>query len=102
LLGSMLKAEVVHEAEKSWIDALNESVVTSNELRDLSLTPRKKLLADWFYEGDLGFIFAYRGVGKTWFALAIAQALSTGGKLGDWRADEKVKLLLVEGRRPVA
>jgi hypothetical protein len=100
LLGSMLKAEVVHEAEKSWIDALNESVVTSNELRDLHLTPRKKLLGDWFCEGDLGFIFAYRGVGKTWLALAMAQALSTGEKLGDWQAHAPVKVLYIDGETP--
>lgn len=65
--------------EPSWQDALNESVITSSELSDLKLTPRRKLLGDWFCEGDLGFIFAFRGVGKTWLALAISQALSTGG-----------------------
>src|SRR5205807_6645617 len=79
LVDAMANAEVLREAEKSWLDALNESVVTSSALRDLQLTPRKKLLGDWFCEGDLGFLFAPRGVGKTWLALAIAQALSTGG-----------------------
>ena len=75
-------AETVREAEVSWTDALNESIVTSSELHDLELTPRKKLFGDWFCEGDLGFIFAFRGVGKTWLALAIAQALATGGQAG--------------------
>jgi DnaB-like helicase N terminal domain/AAA domain len=87
-------------AEKNWTDALNEAVVTSSELRDLQLTPRKKLLGDWFCEGDLGFIFAFRGVGKTWLALAIAQALSTGGKLGDWKTLAPVKVLYVDGEMP--
>jgi putative DNA primase/helicase len=87
-------------AEKSWTDALNESVVASRELHDLQLTPRRKLLGDWFCEGDLGFIFAFRGVGKTWLALAIAQALSTGGKLGEWQAHEAVKVLYVDGEMP--
>ena len=86
------------QTEKSWTDALNESVVTSRELRDLHLTPRRKLLGEWFAEGDCGFIFAFRGVGKTWLALAIAQALSTGGKLGEWKANEAVKGA-VHGRR---
>jgi AAA domain len=86
--------------EKSWADALNESVVTSSQLRDLHLIPRKRLLGDWFCEGDLGFIFAFRGVGKTWLALAIAQALSTGGKLGDWHARAPVNVLYVDGEMP--
>jgi hypothetical protein len=100
LLAAMLSAETIREAEKSWADALNESVVTANELAGLELRPRKKLLGDWFCEGDLGFIFAFRGVGKTWFALAIAQAISKGGKLGDWQAHERVKVLYIDGEMP--
>jgi hypothetical protein len=100
LFAAMLNAEIVHEAEKSWTDALIESVVTASELRDLHLKPRRKLLADWFAEGDLGFIFAFRGVGKTWLALAIAQALATGGKLGDWQASEPVKVLYLDSEMP--
>jgi putative DNA primase/helicase len=96
----MASAEVIRQAEKTWLDALNESVVTSNELHELQLTPRKKLLGDWFCEGDLGFIFAFRGVGKTWLALAIAQALSAGSKLGEWQAHESVKVLYVDGEMP--
>jgi DnaB-like helicase N terminal domain len=41
------------QAQKSWRGALNESVITSSQLRELQLTPRKKLLGDWFCEGDL-------------------------------------------------
>ncbi|HEX9630594.1 MAG TPA: AAA family ATPase [Pyrinomonadaceae bacterium] len=100
LFTTMMNAEVIRERYKSWSDALNESVVTSSELRQLRLTPRRKLLGDWFCEGDLGFIFAFRGVGKTWLALAIAQALSTGSKLGDWQAHAPVKVLYVDGEMP--
>jgi hypothetical protein len=87
-------------AEKKWGDALNESVVTALELNDLELAPREKLLGDWFCEGDCGFLFAFRGTGKTWLALAMAQALSTGGKLGDWQAPAPVKVLYVDGEMP--
>jgi hypothetical protein len=100
LLQAMLSADTLREAEKSWADALDESIITSSELHALGLTPRKKLLGDWFSEGDCGFIFAFRGVGKTWFALAIAQALSTGGKLGDWQAHDEIKVLYADGEMP--
>ena len=98
-LKQLEKLNQQRQQEKSWTKALDESVVTSSELHDLELTARRKLLADWFAEGDCGFIFAFRGVGKTWLALAIAQALSTGGKLGDWQAHE-VKVLYVDGEMP--
>ena len=94
------KANAGEQADCSWTDALNRSVITSRELHDLTLIPRKKLLGDWFCEGDLGFIFAFRGVGKTWLALAIAQSLSTGGKLGDWQAGGPVKVLYLDGEMP--
>ena len=67
------------QLEKSWPEAIAQSVVSSRELERLTLTPRKKLLGDWLCEGDLGFIYAFRGTGKTWFGLAICQALSTAG-----------------------
>src|SRR5215469_7556706 len=96
----LLKLNQKRGAGKNWSEVLNESVVTSSELHVLDLKPRKKLLGDWFCEGDLGFIFAFRGVGKTWLALAIAQALSTGGKLGGWKALAPVKVLYVDGEMP--
>jgi hypothetical protein len=88
------------KAEETWTDVINKSVVTSSQLETLRLKSRKKLLDDWMCEGDLGFIFAFRGVGKTWFGLAAAQALSTGGALGDWKAHEAVNVLYVDGEMP--
>src|SRR5207248_10865716 len=38
--------------------------------------------------------------GKTWFALAMAQALSTSGKLGDWQAQKQIRVLYVDGEMP--
>lgn len=85
---------------RSWGEALSQSVVTSSELESLELQPRKLLLGDWFGEGDQGFIIACRGVGKTWFALFMAKALSEGGKVGDWQAHDRVKVLYVDGEMP--
>ncbi len=100
LVAAITNSEVLRQLEKSWTVALNESVVTSNVLHNLELKPRKKLLGDWFCEGDLGFTFAFRGVGKTWLALAIAGALSEGGKIGEWQASERVKVLYIDGEMP--
>jgi putative DNA primase/helicase len=45
-------------------------------------------------------IYAYRGVGKTWFALGIAKALSNGGSFGPWKAHRPTKVLYVDGEMP--
>jgi hypothetical protein len=44
LLQAMVLAETAREIEVSWTDALNAAVVRSNELHDLELIARKKLL----------------------------------------------------------
>jgi putative DNA primase/helicase len=100
LIAAVANAGTLPERERSWGDAVNESVVTSNQLHALHLVPRRKLLGDWFAEGDLGILFAFRGVGKTWFALGIATALSTGGRLGEWQAHEAVRVLYIDGEMP--
>ncbi len=84
----------------SWSDALDSAIVTSSALAGLELQPRKLLLGDWFGEGDLGFIIATRGVGKTWFALLLAKALSEGGKVGEWSAPAPTKVLYIDGEMP--
>ena len=53
-----------------------------------------------FCEGDLGFVYAFRGVGKTWLALAMARALSEGGSVGPWQAPEATKVLYIDGEMP--
>ncbi len=68
-------------------------LLTAAELAALVLVPRTPLLGEWLREGDLGYLFAPRGGGKTWLAMLIGQAISTGGSLGEWAAGED--------RRPV-
>ena len=86
--------------DSSWLEAIDDSVVTSTELASLQLQQRELLLGDWFREGDLGVIYAFRGVGKTWFALLIAKALSEGGRVGDWQAQKRTKVLYIDGEMP--
>ena len=88
------------EPEQKWLDAVRAGIVNSSELRAMELKPRRRFLGDWFCEGDLGFIYAFRGVGKTWLALYIARALCEGGAAGPWPAHERVKVLYVDGEMP--
>jgi hypothetical protein len=80
--------------------ALKQSILPCNELSKLGIPPRQKLLGDWFLEGDLGFIFAPRGVGKTWLALAMATAIARGGKCGRWQALSGNRVLYIDGEMP--
>lgn len=88
------------EPEEDWVSILNKGRVTSIELSALTITPRAKIIGDWFCEGDLGFFFGPRGAGKTWHTLGFTQAITTGGTLGDWSAPNALKVLYVDGEMP--
>jgi len=75
-------------------------IITSSQLREREVAERKKYLGEWCREGDLGFIFAQRGRGKTWLGMDIAKALSQGGgaKVGPWETgEEPLSVLYIDG-----
>lgn len=60
--------------------------VTASEIAHLHLPPRPVVLGSWLRQGDLGYLFAPRGAGKSWMAMLIGQAVATGSPLGEWQA----------------
>ena len=87
--------------QPDWPEVFTRGTLAGTELRSLVIPPRAKLLADWFCEGDLGFLFAARGVGKTWLSLIIALAVAEGGKAGPWPAASRHPVLYVDGEMPL-
>ena len=63
-------------------------VLTAEQLAALVIPPRPALLDQWLCQGDLGYIFAPRGVGKTWMAMALPGAISCRRPLGLWAAGD--------------
>ncbi len=69
------------------------ALLSARELAAKNIPPRPRLLGAWLREGDLGYVFAPRGHGKSWLAMLIGNAVSNGIALGSWEAGE--------GPRPV-
>lgn len=83
-------------------DSLAGCLITANALTFTEIPKRKRLLDKWLCEGDLGFVFAPRGVGKTWLAMALPRALSQASSLGKWEAGEhQARVLYVDGEMPL-
>jgi AAA domain-containing protein len=80
--------------------AFGKSIHSCTHLGALNIPARQKLLSDWFYEGDLGFIFAPRGIGKTWLGMGLSTALSAGTTCGPWQAHGRHPVLYVDGEMP--
>jgi hypothetical protein len=80
---------------------LRAAAVSGQAFRELKLTPRKRLHDDWFREGDAGFIFSPRGVGKTMLAWSLARAIAGGKGVGPWQAgEEAVPVCYLDGEMP--
>jgi len=82
------------------LDAYERSTMSGEALRDLGIPRRERVMDEFFREGDLGFIYAPRGLGKTWLSLAMASAIATGGSCGVWQTDRPRRVVYVDGEMP--
>ena len=63
----------------------------------LDLPKAKMILDPIITEGSLSMLHAYRGIGKSFFAMSLALAVANGGKFLRWKAPQAVKVLYVDG-----
>ena len=77
--------------------------MSHKDLIESEIPPRKFITASWMPQDSIGMVFAPRGVGKTWFCMALAVAISEGQKqfLG-WETHEKHRVLYVDGEMAMA
>jgi biotin operon repressor len=83
------------------LSKLESGMYSAPAFRDLKIEPRAKLIGDWFREGDLGILFAPRGLGKTFLALLMGQGISEKAPVGPWRVQaDPVGVLFIDGEMP--
>lgn len=86
-LRDMPGAEVpATDLKAEWIEHLAKGTCPADGLAQIAVPPREAILGDWFKDGDLGFIFGARGLGKTWLAMLLARRCAEGVSVADWTA----------------
>jgi hypothetical protein len=88
-----LKTEMLADFDAAVCDA--------GKLAFIEVPPREPIVGDWFKQGDLGFIFGARGLGKTWLALHLSRQCAEGGQVGDWKVHKPRRVLYVDGEMPL-
>jgi putative DNA primase/helicase len=86
--------------ESPVIEAPRLRVISDVDFAALPMAPREMVLEPWLPAGGLAMIHAWRGVGKTHLALAIAYAVAHGTELFGWRAPKARRVLYVDGEMP--
>lgn len=69
----------------------SQALLSARNLQALEIEQRPRLLGEWMREGDLGYLFAPRGGGKTWLAMLIGNAVSEGARLGEWERGDSAR-----------
>lgn len=62
--------------------------------------PRRNLLAPWLPSQGIAMVYAYRGIGKTHFALGVTYAVASAGSFLGYKALAPVGVLYLDGEMP--
>ena len=86
------------ELKKEQFRDLSPYIITQAELSKEDIPKRKFVLGEWMPEDSFGMVYANRGVGKSWFCMAMAVAIANGDPtfLG-WEIHKKTSVLYVDG-----
>lgn len=80
------------ETEQNRIVALS-----IDELLTRDFPAMEPLLGPWLCKQHLSMVHAWRGVGKTHFALGVAYAVAGGGQFLKWKADKPGRVVYIDG-----
>lgn len=75
--------------------------VSIEDLIQMKIDPPEYFLEPFLSKSSLGMIYASSGIGKTFFALNLAFALSSGGHFMKFRAPKPCKVLYLDGEMSI-
>ena len=73
------------------------AILESHEFHSLELPKKRSLIHPIIKEQEIGLMTGYRGIGKSWCCMGIADALTRGRNLGPWRVEEPAPCLYLDG-----
>lgn len=80
---------------------MRQRLVTYGELATQHFKPFRVFLDPWIHDETFSLLVGPRGSGKTWIAMAIAQAIASGSSFGSWPVVNKTNVLYLEGEMPL-
>lgn len=81
--------------------AYDSATCAANKLSTVNIPTRAPVVGNWLKEGDLGFLYGARGLGKTWLAMLLARRIAEGVTIGEWAVHKPRRVLYVDGEMPL-
>ena len=75
----------------------NDVVITIKDFLSINLPPQKHYINPWLKENSITLISGWRGVGKTWLAISLLDAVVKGKPFGPWQCESPVPCLFLDG-----
>lgn len=94
------KAEQIRKTSNS--SQYRMSVLSEDEFMGIKLEAKDFILRDLLTMESIIIINGFRGSGKSWFVLSMANEVTWGGRLGPWKVENPVNTLVIDGEMPMA
>lgn len=83
------------------IISLKQAVLDADQIRVMDFPEKRKILSPWLSEQTLVLTPGWRGIGKTWFALGVGDAITRGVNFGPWETITPVPVLYIDGEMAI-
>jgi hypothetical protein len=101
MLNQENRLEAAEDQKIKWAGHLETVVRQSHGFAGIPVPPREAIMGKWFKQGDLGFIYGPRGLGKTWLGMFLGRRCAEGagsmGALAEWTVSAPRRVLYVDG-----
>lgn len=85
------------KSSKITSEDIAHGILSFSNLIEMELPPKRRLMSPWLREKEIVLCSGFRGIGKTFFCMAIVDAISKGEKFGPWDAETSIPILYIDG-----
>jgi hypothetical protein len=101
ILNDEARLEAAADLKAKWSSHLDKVIRQPSGFGGITVPPREPIMGKWFKQGDLGFIYGPRGLGKTWLGMFLGRRCAEGpgsmGALAEWNVTAQRRVLYVDG-----
>jgi AAA domain len=78
-------------------EIFSRAAISGSKFLDVQIPAKEVIVEDWLKEGEVGFVYAYRGTGKTWLILSLCIAIAEATAFGPWPVPVSYPVLYLDG-----
>ncbi len=77
------------------------AVLAEQEIMGMNIPDKAWVMRNFMREETITIVNGFRGEGKSWLSTSIGNEVSWGGRVGPWKVEKPMNVLIVDGEMPV-